>query len=87
MADLGSLALLATLDGARAPDEPMLVAESGGRMVAAVPFSGGRALADPFEPTAEIVDLLELRARQVREAELGGRKHAGVLRRLRARLA
>ncbi len=86
MADLGSLALLATLDGAHAPDEPMLVAESEGRMLAAVPFSGGRALADPFEPTAEIVDLLELRARQIRKAERGARERASLLRRLRTRL-
>ena len=87
MADLGSLSLLAALDGARVPEQPMLVAESGGRMLAAVPFRGGRALADPFEPTAEIVALLELRARQIRDAELGGHERRGLLRRLRARVA
>jgi len=84
--DLGSLALLAALDSAPLPDEPMLVAESEGRMVAAVPFLDGRSLADPFEPTAEIVAVLELRARQIREAELGAAKRPGLLRRLRARL-
>jgi hypothetical protein len=87
VADLGSLSQLAALDGAPVPEEPVLLAESEGRMLAAVPFLGGRALADPFEPTAEIVALLELRARQIRDAELGGRKRPGLLRRLRARLA
>ena len=87
MTDMGSLALLAALDGARAPDEPMLVAESGGRMVAAVPFGQGRAIADPFEPTAAVVALLELRARQIRDADERVGIRPGLLRRLRARLA
>jgi hypothetical protein len=86
-ADLGSLALLATLDGAATPSEPVLVAESEGRMLAAVPFDGGRAIADPFEPTAEVVALLELRARQIRDARNTAHNRAGLLRRLRARLA
>ncbi len=43
----------------------MLVAESEGRLLAAVPFGGGRAIADPFEPTVAAIDLLELRARQI----------------------
>ena len=59
-ADLGSLALLASLDSARVPELPMLVAESEGRMLAAVPFDGGSAIADPFEHTSAVVDLLEL---------------------------
>jgi hypothetical protein len=86
-ADLGSLALLATLDSAAPPAEPVLVAESEGRMLAAVPFDGGPAIADPFEPTAEIVALLELRARQIRAHD--GRRTDGVplLHRLRARFA
>ena len=87
LSDLGSLALLASLDSARAPERPMLVAESGGRMLAAVPFNGGPAIADPFEPTAEIVALLELRATQIRDAAGGERPRPGLLRRLRARLA
>lgn len=87
MSDLGSLALLASLDSARVPERPMLVAESGGRMLAAVPFNDGPAIADPFEPTAEIVALLELRARQIRDAGGAERSRPGQLRRLRARLA
>jgi hypothetical protein len=86
VADLGSLALLATLDGAAPPPEPVLVAESEGRMLAAVPFDGGRAIADPFEPTAEIVALLELRASQIRNADGRRANRPGLLGRLRARL-
>lgn len=87
VADLGALAALAALDGARAPREPMLVAEADGRLLAAVPFMSGRAIADPFEPTAAAVDLLELRARQIRAAADGSRERPGLLGRLRARLA
>jgi hypothetical protein len=85
--DLGSLALLAALDSSPLPEQPLLVAESEGRMLAAVPFAGGRPVADPFEPTAEIVALLELRASQIREAELDAGRRRGLLGRLRARLA
>ena len=39
----------------------MLVAEIDERIVAAVPLDGGRAIADPFRPTADIVELLRTR--------------------------
>lgn len=87
MGDLGSLSLLAALDSAPLPAEPLLIAESEGRMVAAVPLDGGAPVADPFEPTAEIVALLELRARQIRAVEVAGHARPGLFRRLRALLA
>ena len=34
-------------------------------MIAALPMGAGRPIADPFEPTAEIVALLELRRTQL----------------------
>jgi hypothetical protein len=34
-------------------------------MLAALPLGSGRAIADPFEPTAEAVALLELRRSQI----------------------
>lgn len=37
-------------------------------LVAAVPVNGGRAIADPFAPTADVVSLLQLRANQLRAA-------------------
>jgi hypothetical protein len=60
--DEAALARLARLDSARRPTGDMLVAEVGGQIVAAVPFGGGRAIADPFRPTADVVELLRARA-------------------------
>jgi len=59
--DAAALARLARLDSAPRPQGDMLVAEVDERIVAAVPFTGGRAIADPFRPTADIVTLLEAR--------------------------
>ena len=66
--DSGRLQRLAILDSAPAPHGPMLVAERDGILVAAVPMDGGRAIADPFEPTAGVVGLLQLRRTQLRPA-------------------
>jgi hypothetical protein len=63
--DRSELQRLAALDGARPPTGPALVAEADSRMIAALPLGSGRPIADPFEPTAAIVALLELRARQM----------------------
>ena len=60
-----ALARLAALDGARAPEGPMLVAEADARIVAALPIGAGRPIADPFVPTAELLPLLELRRSQL----------------------
>jgi len=43
-----------------------LVGELGGRVVAALDVRSGRSVADPFVPTSAIVELLGLRAAQVR---------------------
>ena len=59
--DAAALARLAQLDGAPRPVGAVLVAELDGEIVAAVPFAGGRAIADPFRPTAELVELLRAR--------------------------
>ena len=64
-ADAVELARLAALDSARPLRGPALIAESGRRMLAAVPMGEGRPVADPFEPTAELVALLELRREQL----------------------
>jgi hypothetical protein len=66
--DSGRLQRLAMLDSAPRPHGPMLVAEREGLLVAAVPLGGGRAIADPFEPSADVVGLLELRRAQLRPA-------------------
>jgi hypothetical protein len=48
---------LAQLDGGRAPTGDVLLAEVDGRLLAAVGIDG-TAVADPFEPTADVVRLL-----------------------------
>lgn len=79
-ADLSDLARLAALDSASPPRGPALVAMADARMLAALPLGAGRTIADPFEPTAEAVALLELRAAQLVERRTQSR---GLLQRLR----
>jgi hypothetical protein len=64
--DAAELARLAALDGARPFSGAAVVAESDARLLAALPLGAGRPIADPFEPTAELIALLELRAEQLR---------------------
>jgi hypothetical protein len=56
---------LAALDSADPPSGPVLVAEAGRTIVAALPLRGGRPIADPFTPTAGLVEILELRRSQI----------------------
>lgn len=76
-ADQEDVRRLALLDSARVGDGDALVAEVDGRIEAALPLDGGRPIADPFVPSAELVTLLELRARQL-EGERGGGEHRAV---------
>ena len=86
-ADQYGLARLAALDGARPLDGPALVAEADSRLLAALPLGSGRAIADPFEPTADIVALLELEKQRVRGSR-GDRRRGSRLRSLlRGRLS
>jgi hypothetical protein len=84
--DESALASLASLDSASPPRGPALIAEADSRMLAALPLGSGRAIADPFEPTAELVALLELRRDQIASAQNEPRR-PGRLRALRARLS
>ena len=87
-ADTGALARLAALDSASPPRGPALVAEADSRVLAALPLGSGRAIADPFEPTSELVALLELRRVQIESAGGAPRARARGLRGLlRGRLA
>ena len=63
--DARALSRLAALDSAAAPlaGPDVLIAEVAGRVVAAV--HDGRAIADPFQPSAGLVELLHTRARQL----------------------
>jgi hypothetical protein len=68
--DRHGLERLADLDSQRLPDGPMLVAEVDGKPWAAVSLDGAVAIADPFQPSAEVVALLRERVRQLH----GGRE-------------
>lgn len=65
-ADVPRLRALAELDSAEPPNGPVLVAEVDGRLRAAVPINGGDAISDPFHRGRELLELLRLRADQLR---------------------
>ena len=66
--DAHALHELQELDGRTLTEGSRLVAEVGGVPVAAIAVSDGTVVADPFEHTSSVVDLLRLRARQLRIA-------------------
>ena len=83
--DHSELERLAALDSANPPRGPALVAEADSRMLAALPLGSGRPIADPFEPTAGIVALLQLRAEQLSKDRSESRGWSDRLRSLRSR--
>jgi hypothetical protein len=76
--DVVALHDLAELDSSRAPHGDVLVAEVGSELWAAVEVDSGAAIADPFRPSADLVELLRFRAdamrgdRRVERRRLGG---------------
>jgi hypothetical protein len=64
--DQGRLRRLAELDSARPPAGTTLVAEVDGRLRAALPLDGSAPIADPFHRGAELIELLCMRAAQLR---------------------
>ena len=67
-ADVAALHRLAALDSARVPSGELLVAETGGALVAAHAPRSGATIADPFRHTAGVVELLRLRGSLQRAA-------------------
>jgi hypothetical protein len=63
---------LAQRDSAGLPNGELLVAFVGGRLRAAISISDGRAIADPFHPTAGLVSLLSERVVQLRPPKRRG---------------
>ena len=53
---------LAVLDSAFPPTGDVLLAEMGNELWAALSVDTGAAVADPFRPSRDLVDLLRLRA-------------------------
>jgi hypothetical protein len=64
--DSAAVARLATLDSATAPAGAVLLGEVGDELWAAVEIDSGAAIADPFRPSRDIVELLKLRAKMMR---------------------
>jgi hypothetical protein len=60
-----ALERLAMLEGRPAPAGRYVIAEVDGTVVAAISLLSGVVLADPFEPTAHLLPLLQLRAAQL----------------------
>ncbi|MGE5635809.1 MAG: hypothetical protein ACM3UV_02540 [Nocardioidaceae bacterium] len=79
--DRPALERLAALDSSRPPGGAALVASVGRELWAALDLDGGAAIADPFRPSGELVELLRLRAERL--AEVAPRRGR---RRLLARL-
>jgi hypothetical protein len=62
--DEDSLQLLAIVGGALPLEGDALVAQLDGAPVAAISLMDGRAIADPFRPSADTVEILRMRAKQ-----------------------
>ena len=74
---------LAQLDSSRAPRGDVLVAQVGSELWAAVEVESGAAVADPFRPSADLVELLRFRAEGMRgEQRVERRRLLGLLPRL-----
>jgi hypothetical protein len=81
-ADAFALKRLATIDSAAPPTGDVLLAEMGDELWAAVSVDTGAAIADPFRPSGDLVDLLRFRA-----GRQGGHPHIRPLARLLPRAA
>ena len=62
--DEAAIRRIAALDDRKAPNGRVLVAEVDGELIAALGVSDGRAVADPFRWTSDVMALLEMRASQ-----------------------
>jgi hypothetical protein len=83
-ADAFALRRLAAIDSAAPPTGDVLLAEMGNELWAAVAVESGTAIADPFRPSSDLVELLRFRAERLRDDD---RAHRGALARLLPRAA
>jgi hypothetical protein len=67
--DASALRRLAALDSAVVPAQPLLVAEIDGQLEVAVSTTDLTAIADPFVPTAHVVELVRGHIRRTDEAD------------------
>ncbi|HVP01289.1 MAG TPA: hypothetical protein VMT10_01860 [Solirubrobacteraceae bacterium] len=75
--DHRALRRLAILDSAEPLAGEILVAERDGEILAAHELHGTRSIADPFVPTADLVDLLRARIALLHRAGAGRRARLG----------
>ena len=68
---------LAVLDSAADPAGPVVIALVDGRPVAAASLVDGHVVADPFQPTADVVELLQARVAASARSRPPGRAAAG----------
>jgi hypothetical protein len=73
-ADAFALRRLAAIDSAAPPTGDVLIAEMGNELWAAVAVETGAAIADPFRPSADLVELLRFRAERMRGDEHAHRR-------------
>ena len=83
-ADAFALKRLAAIDSAAPPTGDVLLAEMDNELWAAVAVESGAAIADPFRPSGDLVELLRFRAERMRGH---GHAHRGALARLLPRAA
>ena len=74
--DAGALERLAQLDSSRIPAAPVLVAEVGDELRAAISMTDGHAVSDPFYPSADALAML--RTRRERLVAAAGSPIAGL---------
>lgn len=79
--DARALTRLAALDDAAPLTGEVLVAEQDGELRAAISLDSGRAIADPFHRTIDLVRLLHARAALLHDPARGRRRIGNLLRR------
>jgi hypothetical protein len=79
VADTPALQRVAERDSRLVPAGDLLVGLVGGEIRAALSLSSGESIADPFHPTAALVELLGLHAKQARDERPGTRDRVGKL--------
>lgn len=75
-ADAAALDRLAQLDSSVVPASPQLIAIEDGQLVAALSARDGAAVSDPFSRSADALELLRRRARQLGTVPRRGRRLA-----------
>jgi hypothetical protein len=85
--DSAAVARLAALDSSEPPAMPALLCEVGGELFVALSLADGSVVADPFQPTVALVELLRARARQLTtDRSAPGRPLRSISAAFRARL-